>query len=86
MTTGPCPFCPPDPGRVFLQGRTVFALWDAFPVNPGHAPAGYNIVVTGDGTDQVGGQRIKGQRPTHRLAAARSDVGAPSTSRGPGPS
>jgi ATP adenylyltransferase len=37
MTTGPCPFCAPDPGRVFLKGPTVFALWDGFPVNAGHA-------------------------------------------------
>ena len=37
MNPSPCPFCTPDPGRVFLQGRTVFALWDAFPVNAGHA-------------------------------------------------
>jgi diadenosine tetraphosphate (Ap4A) HIT family hydrolase len=37
MTPSPCPFCAPDPGRVFLQGRTVFALWDGFPVNAGHA-------------------------------------------------
>lgn len=109
MTTGPCPFCAPDPARVFHKGQTVFALWDGFPVNPGHAliipyrhvgswfeateegqeeilrtiplvrerieanhaPAGYNIGVNGDGTDQVGGQRIKGRRPTHRLVGAR---------------
>jgi diadenosine tetraphosphate (Ap4A) HIT family hydrolase len=37
MTPSPCPFCTPDPGRVFHRGRTVFALWDAFPVNAGHA-------------------------------------------------
>ena len=32
-----CPFCTPDPERVFHQGTTVFALWDAFPVSDGHA-------------------------------------------------
>jgi diadenosine tetraphosphate (Ap4A) HIT family hydrolase len=37
MTSLPCPFCSPEPERVFHQGRTAFALWDAFPVNPGHA-------------------------------------------------
>ena len=37
MTSSPCPFCTPDPARVFFQGKTVFALWDAFPLNDGHA-------------------------------------------------
>ena len=37
MTSSPCPFCSPDPARVFFRGDRVFALWDAFPVNPGHA-------------------------------------------------
>ena len=37
MTPRACPFCAPDPERVFLEGELVFALWDAFPVNPGHA-------------------------------------------------
>jgi len=37
MTPSPCPFCTPDPARVFLKGERVFALWDGFPVNPGHA-------------------------------------------------
>jgi len=32
-----CPFCAPDPGRVFLRLGKVFALWDGFPVTPGHA-------------------------------------------------
>jgi len=36
--TGPaCPFCNPAPERVFLTGTLVLALWDAFPVSPGHA-------------------------------------------------
>ena len=37
MMASGCPFCPPDPDRVFYRGETVFALWDAYPVNPGHA-------------------------------------------------
>jgi diadenosine tetraphosphate (Ap4A) HIT family hydrolase/HKD family nuclease len=37
IATTPCPFCHPDPDRVFYQGRAVFALWDRFPVSPGHA-------------------------------------------------
>jgi superfamily II DNA or RNA helicase/HKD family nuclease/diadenosine tetraphosphate (Ap4A) HIT family hydrolase len=32
-----CPFCSPDPGRVFLRLEHVFALWDGFPVSDGHA-------------------------------------------------
>ena len=33
----PCPFCHPDPDRVFHEGERVLALWDAFPASPGHA-------------------------------------------------
>ena len=32
-----CPFCDPDPTRVFLEGPLVFGLWDGFPVAAGHA-------------------------------------------------
>ncbi|MFZ4760421.1 MAG: DEAD/DEAH box helicase family protein, partial [Burkholderiaceae bacterium] len=32
-----CPFCSPAVERVFLRLRQVVALWDAFPVTPGHA-------------------------------------------------
>lgn len=32
-----CPFCRPDPVRVFLRLEHVFALWDGFPVSEGHA-------------------------------------------------
>jgi superfamily II DNA or RNA helicase/diadenosine tetraphosphate (Ap4A) HIT family hydrolase/HKD family nuclease len=32
-----CPFCNPDPQRVFLRLRHVYALWDGFPVTDGHA-------------------------------------------------
>lgn len=37
MTPGACPFCNPDPGRLFLAEDLVLGLWDAFPVSPGHA-------------------------------------------------
>jgi superfamily II DNA or RNA helicase/diadenosine tetraphosphate (Ap4A) HIT family hydrolase len=36
LSTG-CPFCSPDPLRVFLRRDHVFALWDGFPVSEGHA-------------------------------------------------
>jgi diadenosine tetraphosphate (Ap4A) HIT family hydrolase/HKD family nuclease len=36
MSAG-CPFCDPDPSRVFHEGKLVLGLWDAFPVSPGHA-------------------------------------------------
>lgn len=33
-----CPFCPPDPERIFHQADpVVLCLWDAFPVTDGHA-------------------------------------------------
>ena len=32
-----CPFCPPEPDRVFWEGALVVALWDGFPVSAGHA-------------------------------------------------
>jgi hypothetical protein len=31
------PFCTIDPSRVFLRLTHVFAMWDGFPVTPGHA-------------------------------------------------
>ncbi|ABK17129.1 DEAD/DEAH box helicase family protein [Syntrophobacter fumaroxidans] len=37
MTEKSCPFCSPDDHRVFYEGKLVFALWDGFPVAPGHA-------------------------------------------------
>ena len=33
----PCPFCDPDPRRVFFESELVFGLWDAFAVSDGHA-------------------------------------------------
>ena len=32
-----CPFCTPDPSRVFLSTELVLGLWDGFPVSPSHA-------------------------------------------------
>ena len=37
MSERPCPFCSPDPDRVFYRGQHVIALWDGFPVTDGHA-------------------------------------------------
>jgi ATP adenylyltransferase len=31
-----CPFCPPLEARPLLQGELAFAIFDRFPVNPGH--------------------------------------------------
>ena len=33
----PCPFCSPDPDRVFHDGTLVVGLWDGFPVTEGYA-------------------------------------------------
>ena len=32
-----CPFCTPPADRILFEGARVFALWDGFPVSPGHA-------------------------------------------------
>lgn len=32
-----CPFCNPDPARIFYETDLIVGLWDAYPVNPGHA-------------------------------------------------
>jgi diadenosine tetraphosphate (Ap4A) HIT family hydrolase len=32
-----CPFCRPAADRLFHLGREVLGIWDAYPVNPGHA-------------------------------------------------
>ncbi|MEX2517359.1 MAG: HIT family protein [Gammaproteobacteria bacterium] len=32
-----CPFCKLDPNRVITESKTVVALFDGFPVSPGHA-------------------------------------------------
>jgi superfamily II DNA or RNA helicase/HKD family nuclease/diadenosine tetraphosphate (Ap4A) HIT family hydrolase len=37
LTTDQCPFCFPASDRIFYQDHLVIGIWDAFPVNPGHA-------------------------------------------------
>ena len=37
MSDVPCPFCAPEAERIFHAGPNTFALWDAYPVSPGHA-------------------------------------------------
>jgi len=37
MSQSDCPFCNPDPARVFLQAELIVGLWDGFPVAAGHA-------------------------------------------------
>lgn len=32
-----CPFCVPEPGRVFHEDGLVVGVWDGFAVSPGHA-------------------------------------------------
>ena len=36
MSATNCPFCPPDEDRVFHATDLAVALWDGFPVSPGH--------------------------------------------------
>jgi superfamily II DNA or RNA helicase/HKD family nuclease/diadenosine tetraphosphate (Ap4A) HIT family hydrolase len=37
MPDATCPFCAPEASRIFHAGPLTLGLWDAFPVNPGHA-------------------------------------------------
>ena len=37
VTESRCPFCEPDPERVFYRGANVLGIWDAYPVSDGHA-------------------------------------------------
>ena len=32
-----CPFCTPDPAQLIQQEQLLRALWDKYPVTPGHA-------------------------------------------------
>ena len=32
-----CPFCEPEPDRVWLRTDTAMVLWDAFPITGGHS-------------------------------------------------
>ncbi len=36
LTPDDCPFCPPIDGRPLLESGLAFAVFDRFPVNPGH--------------------------------------------------
>ena len=36
-TVASCPFCDPTEDRVFAQNQLAIALWDGYPVSPGHA-------------------------------------------------
>ena len=31
-----CPFCFPEPDRIIFEGKLARALWDGYPLNPGH--------------------------------------------------
>jgi diadenosine tetraphosphate (Ap4A) HIT family hydrolase len=35
-TAKPCPFCNPSPQRVAHEGVAAMALWDSYPLSPGH--------------------------------------------------
>ncbi len=37
MSETRCPFCPPPAERIFYEGEKIYAFWDGFPVNEGHA-------------------------------------------------
>ena len=32
----PCPFCNPSSQRLVIDGVAAMALWDSYPLNPGH--------------------------------------------------
>jgi diadenosine tetraphosphate (Ap4A) HIT family hydrolase len=36
QTVPACPFCAPGPDKVAIEGVLARALWDGFPINPGH--------------------------------------------------
>jgi diadenosine tetraphosphate (Ap4A) HIT family hydrolase len=36
LTPDDCPFCPPIDARPLLESEFAFAIFDRFPVNPGH--------------------------------------------------
>jgi diadenosine tetraphosphate (Ap4A) HIT family hydrolase len=37
MTNSDCPLCSPEKERIAYEAELVFAIWDGFPVSPGHA-------------------------------------------------
>lgn len=36
QSANPCPFCNPSPKRIVTEGVAAMALWDSYPLNPGH--------------------------------------------------
>ena len=65
-----CPFCRPVRERIIFENPLVIALWDAFPVNRGHAliiarfaPDGINV---GQRTRGVSGNPIIRQNSASR--------------------
>lgn len=36
-TAASCPFCDPPEDRLFAQDQLAIALWDGYPISPGHA-------------------------------------------------
>jgi len=36
MSDSPCPFCDLPADRMILQNPVVYAMWDGYPVSPGH--------------------------------------------------
>ena len=37
MMPNQCPFCNPDPDRVWMENEVGTVLWEAFPVSKGHS-------------------------------------------------
>ena len=37
MADSDCPFCHIDRQRLFFEGESIYGIWDAFPISPGHA-------------------------------------------------
>lgn len=37
MAEAGCPFCAPEPERIFHRGTLVYGLWDGYPASAGHA-------------------------------------------------
>jgi diadenosine tetraphosphate (Ap4A) HIT family hydrolase len=70
MAPGDCPFCNPEPDRVFHESGLVIGLWDCYPVSPGHALLVTRRHVTGwfDATPE------EQQALTNALAPARTAI------------
>ena len=68
-----CPFCNPDPERVFFRSHDLFCMWDGYPISEGHA-----LVVTCrhvsswfDATKQEQLQMLEGIKHARQEIAAR---------------